>query len=222
VKKDPEAARAVLSDAAEVVYLLAGLLEPVAPRLSKKLFEQLDAPALTYERIATAGYPLLDRAHPIGTPAPLIARIEEDVLRQLVVPPEAARATGGQGEAARAGPPEDAAQRDAGGEIDYAEFSRVVLKVGKILSAARVPKSDKLLQISIDVGEGTPRSIVAGIAEAYAPEQIVGRSVVVVANLKSRAIRGIESRGMLLAAGPGGKELSLVDPGPLPPGSEVK
>jgi methionyl-tRNA synthetase len=85
-----------------------------------------------------------------------------------------------------------------------------------------VPKSDKLLQVSVDVGEGPPRSIVAGIAEAYAPEQILGRNVVVVANLKARAIRGIESRGMLLAAGPGGKDLSLVDPGPLPPGAEVK
>jgi methionyl-tRNA synthetase len=74
----------------------------------------------------------------------------------------------------------------------------------------------------VDVGEGSPRDIVAGIAEAYAPEQIVDRNVVVVANLKARAIRGVESRGMLLAAGRGGKELWLVDPGPLPPGTEVK
>jgi methionyl-tRNA synthetase len=205
VKKDPEAARAVLSDAAEVVYLLAGLLEPVVPRLSTKLFEQLDAPVLTYEKIAQARYPLLDRAHPIGTPAPLIGRIEEDVLAKL---------TGGKGSNTRS--------NEAPSEIDYADFSRVVLKVGRILSAERVPKSDKLLKLSVDVGEGTPREIVAGIAEAYAPEQIVDRNVVVVANLKARAIRGVESRGMLLAAGPGGKELSLVDPGPLPPGAEVK
>jgi methionyl-tRNA synthetase len=72
------------------------------------------------------------------------------------------------------------------------------------------------------VGEGQPRTIAAGIAEAYAPEQLVQRNVVVVANLKPRLLRKIESRGMLLAAGPGGKDLSLVDPGNLPPGTEVK
>jgi methionyl-tRNA synthetase len=94
--------------------------------------------------------------------------------------------------------------------------------VGKVLAAERVPKADKLLKLTVDVGEPTPRTIGAGIAEAYAPEQVVGRKVVVVANLKPRTIRGIESRGMLLAAGPGGKELSLVDPGDLPPGAEVK
>ncbi|HZA14254.1 MAG TPA: methionine--tRNA ligase, partial [Myxococcaceae bacterium] len=159
VKKDPEAARTILSDAAEVVYLLAGLLEPVVPRLSKKLFEQLAAPALTYGKIANARYPLLERGRTIGTPAPLIARIEDETLRRLVIPdaegapaPEKGRA---RGEPARA---QAVAENPDGapGEIEYGEFSRVVLKVGKILSAARVPKSDKLLQLSVDVGEGTP------------------------------------------------------------------
>jgi methionyl-tRNA synthetase len=72
------------------------------------------------------------------------------------------------------------------------------------------------------VGEAQPRTIAAGIAEAYSPEQVQGRNVVVVANLKPRMLRGIESRGMLLAGGGGGKDLSLVDPGPLAPGAEVK
>ena len=74
-----------------------------------------------------------------------------------------------------------------------------------MLAAERVPKADKLLKLSVDLGEGSPRTIVAGIAEAYAPEALVGRKVVVVANLKPRALRGIESRGMLLAAGSGAR-----------------
>jgi methionyl-tRNA synthetase len=210
IKKEPELARRDLSDAADVVYLLAGLLEPVVPTLSRKLFEQLGAEPLTYQQISRAAYPLLDRARPIGTPAPLIGRMEPELVEKLVQPqPEAP--------AQPASPAAAPAQ-----EIEYADFQKVVLKVGRILSADRVPKADKLLKLSVDVGEGTPRTIAAGIAEAYAPEQLVNRSVVVVTNLKPRTMRGIESRGMLLAAGPGGKELSLVDPGPLPPGAEVK
>jgi methionyl-tRNA synthetase len=211
LKKDQEAARRDLSDAADVVYLVAGLLQPIVPRLSALLFEQLGAAPLTFEAIATARYPLLDRARPIGQPAPLIGRLEEGQLEAMVQPAE------GAPPAAAAG-----ATEPVPAEIDYADFGKVVLKVGRILGAQRVPKADKLLELTVDIGEQAPRTIAAGIAEAYAPEQLVGRNVVVVANLKPRSMRGILSRGMLLAAGPGGKELSLVDPGPLPPGSEVK
>ncbi|MHB8874816.1 MAG: methionine--tRNA ligase [Myxococcaceae bacterium] len=217
-KTEPETARRDLSDAAEVAYLVAGLLEPVVPRLSKKLFEQLAAPPLSYQAIASAKYPLLDRARPIGKPEPLIGRLEESQVAALVVPEGASPVK--PVEVKQAKKPEEPAGPPA--EIEYADFTRVQLKVGKVLAAERVPKADKLLKLQVDVGEGAPRTIVAGIAEAYQPEQLVGRAVVVVANLKPRALRGIESKGMLLAAGPGGKELSLVDPGPLPPGAEVK
>ena len=139
--------------------------------------------------------------------------------------PRLAAASGEDGAgAAHAPPPAPAAapRRRAAAEIDYADFAKVALKVGKVLAAERVPKADKLLKLTVDVGEGAPRTIAAGIAEAYAPEQLVGRKVVVVANLKPRTLRGIESRGMLLAAGSGGATLRLVDPGDLPPGSPVK
>ncbi|HLL54716.1 MAG TPA: methionine--tRNA ligase subunit beta, partial [Myxococcaceae bacterium] len=243
IKTDPEAARRDLSDAAEVAYLVAGLLAPVVPRLSEKLFAQIDAPALTYQALEKAKYPLLDRGRPIGTPAPLIGRMEETQVSTLVQPGDAAAAAPKEAKEAKSKEPKPAKAPEAaappsvgatqaspgagagaapGGEIDYADFAKVVLKVGKILSAERVPKADKLLKLSVDLGEGSPRTIVSGIAEAYAPEQLTGRNVVVVANLKPRALRGIESRGMLLTAGPGGKELSLLDPGPMPPGSEVK
>jgi methionyl-tRNA synthetase len=227
VKKDKEAARRDLSDAADVVYLVAGLIAPVVPRLSAKLFAQLNAPELTWEKISTAKYPLLDRSRGVGQPEPLIGRIEEDQVNALVASPEGAAkkvpAAAPAAKAAEKKPEKKAEPAAAPGEIEYADFARVDLRVGRILTVERIPKADKLYKLTVDVGEESPRTIAAGIAEAYtSPEQLVGRSVVVVANLKPRALRGIESRGMLLAAGPGGKDLSLVDPGPLKPGSEVK
>jgi len=204
LKTSPETARRDLSDAAEVVYLLAALLEPVVPSLSHKFFAQLNAPPLTYQQLASASYPLLDRDRPIGTPAPLIGRLEESQVKAILAPESGAPCA------------------PSPSEIEYPDFSKVVLKVGKVLAAERLPKADELLKLTVDVGEGEPRTIAAGIAKAYAPEQLVGRNVVVVANLKARKLRGIQSQGMILAAGPGGTELSLVDPGPMPPGTEVK
>ncbi|XXF75706.1 methionine--tRNA ligase [Myxococcaceae bacterium GXIMD 01537] len=235
VKTDPEAARAILSDAADVVYLLGALLSPVIPRFTDKLFAQLSAPPLTFAALEKAGYPLLDRSRPLGTPEPLLPRLEEErvnaILGPAAAPAEApkkdegkkAKAEKAEKKAAEpAAAPQTAAAAPAGGEIEYGDFAKVTLKVGRVLKAERVQGADKLLKLTVDVGEESPRTIGAGIALSYAPEQVEGRRVVVVANLKPRKIRGIESRGMLLAAGADEKSLSLVDPGDLPPGSEVK
>ena len=74
------------------------------------------------------------------------------------------------------------------------------LRVGEVKSAERVKGADKLLHMLVDIGEAEPRSIVAGIAEAYTPEELIGRKVVIVANLQPRKLRGIESNGMIVAA----------------------
>ena len=166
----------------------------------------------------SAKYPLLDRKKPIGTPAPLIGRLEEAQVKAILELPAPVEAEKPKAPSKTPAP----APTEPPSEIEYADFAKVALKVGKVLNAERIPKADKLLKLTVDVGEGQPRTIAAGIAEAYTPEQLVGRNVVVVANLKARAMRGIESKGMLLAAGPGGKELTLVDPGPMAPGTEVK
>jgi methionyl-tRNA synthetase len=218
VKGEPEVARQDLSDAAEVAYLVAGLLEPVVPTIAQKLFAQLDAPPLTFARLETASYPLLDRSRPIGTPTPLLARMEEAQVKSLIVPADEAAVPAPGAAAVVPVPPE----APAVGTISYEDFARVALRVGVVRAAERVPKSDKLLKLTVDMGEAEPRTIAAGIAEAYAPEALVGRRVVVVANLAPRTIRGVLSQGMLLAAGPGGAALRLVDPGELPPGSEVR
>jgi methionyl-tRNA synthetase len=87
--------------------------------------------------------------------------------------------------------------------IEIGDFAKVDLRVGEILTAERVPKSDKLLRFTIDIGETEPRQVLAGIAEYYEPEKMVGRKVVVVANLKPRKLRGFESQGMVVAASVG-------------------
>jgi methionine--tRNA ligase beta chain len=87
--------------------------------------------------------------------------------------------------------------------IDIDTFARVDLRAAEILTAGRVPGADKLLRLTIDLGEGQPRQILAGIAAWYRPESLVGRRIVVVANLQPRKLRGLESQGMLLAASVG-------------------
>jgi methionyl-tRNA synthetase len=97
------------------------------------------------------------------------------------------------------------------GVITIDEFARIDLRVAVVLAAERVPKTEKLLKLDLDLGS-EKRSIVAGIAEFYEPEALVGKRIVVVANLKPARIRGVESRGMLLAAGgrAEGEDLGLV------------
>ena len=87
--------------------------------------------------------------------------------------------------------------------IGIEDFIKVEMRVGQILSAERVPKSDKLLRFTVDVGEAEPRQILAGIAEHYEPGPLVGRKIVVVSNLLPRKLRGFESQGMVLAASVG-------------------
>ncbi|MGV3624294.1 MAG: methionine--tRNA ligase [Archangium sp.] len=214
IKTDPAGARSVLSEAAEVVYLLTALLDPVVPTLADKLAEQLGRKKLTFKDLANAKYPLLDRSAPIGEPSPIIGRIEEAVVAKLVVAPPPVEAAP---KAVKAAPVAEPV-----GEIEFGDFTKVSFRAGKVLAAEKVAKADKLLKLSIDLGEAEPRTIVSGIAEAYTPEQVTGRNVVVVANLKPRALKGIESKGMILTAGKGGKDLVLLDPGNVPPGSEVK
>ena len=89
------------------------------------------------------------------------------------------------------------------GLIEITDFAKVELRVGEVRTAERIPKADKLLLLTVDIGEEKPRQILAGIAQYYEPEELVGRKIVVVANLKPRKMRGHESQGMLLAASVG-------------------
>ncbi len=109
-----------------------------------------------------------------------------------------------------------------GERLTIDEFMKIDLRVAKVLAAERVPKSKKLLKLSVDLGF-EQRTLVAGIAEAYDPETLVGRSVVIVANLKPATLMGIESNGMVLAGSPEGGKPTLVSfENPPPPGSRVR
>ena len=137
-----------------------------------------------------------------SAPSPLFPRLDDKLQQAIldkIVPPDATAATSAAAPAPAAAL--GAAKSAPLAPIKIDEFGRIELRVGTVLSAAAMPKAKKLLQLSVDLGEPAPRSIVAGIAETYAPDQIVGKQVIVVANLEPATIRGVSSQGMILAAG---------------------
>ena len=106
--------------------------------------------------------------------------------------------------------------------IEFDDFMKLDIRVGKVLECTKVPKADKLLQFRIDDGLGG-RTIVSGIAKHYAPEELVGKNVCFIANLAPRKLRGIESQGMILSAEDADGRLVVITPADdVKPGSEVK
>ncbi len=190
------ASRALLFTAAKALRALAIVLWPVMPAFADGLagaFGQARPPAWTEELDPLAGPPVRAVEKP-----PQIPRLEAKEVARLVGPQAEppARPAGRGSAAAAAGAP------SAPGVVRYDDFAKLDLRVGLVRAARRVPKADKLVELSVDVGEPEPRTIVAGIAQAYPdPQELVGRRIVVVANLEPRSLRGIASHGMLLAAG---------------------
>src|SRR3989338_700508 len=108
--------------------------------------------------------------------------------------------------------------------ISIEDFKKIDIAVGKILSAEKVPDTDKLLKLSVDMGEAAPRQIISGIS-VYFPDcsVLVGKRCMLVANLEPRTIRGLESQGMILAVSTADVKFSLLEPGgDIPPGARAK
>lgn len=108
--------------------------------------------------------------------------------------------------------------------IPYDDFSKLDIRIGTILSAERVPETDKLIKLSVDIGEETPRTLVAGIA-AFVPDtsSLIGKQISVLANLEPRVLKGIESQGMILAASDDEGGFALLSPdAPVKNGARVK
>lgn len=112
--------------------------------------------------------------------------------------------------------------------INIDEFSKVELKIAKVLEAERVEGSDKLLKLKLDVGDKTeagefrPRQVLAGIGKTYEPESLIGKQIVIVANLEPRSLMGLESQGMIVA-GSDDQGVAIVSPDrELPPGTKLK
>ena len=111
----------------------------------------------------------------------------------------------------------------ASNTISYDDFAKLDLRVARVVECSAHPNADKLLLMKVDLGAGGQRQIVAGIRAQYAPEQLIGKSIVVVANLAPRMMRGIESQGMLLAASTDDRSriIVLTPDGDIPAGSKV-
>jgi methionyl-tRNA synthetase len=124
-----------------------------------------------------------------------------------------------------AAPAPDAPAPDApapgGDRIDIAEFGRLELRAARVTAAEAVPGSKKLLKLQVDLGSEA-RQVVAGIAGAYAPEALVGKTVIIVANLKPAKLMGVESNGMVLAGSIDGRPVLCTFEGDVPPGTKVK
>jgi methionyl-tRNA synthetase len=176
-------------------------------------------------RFETLDWGQIPEGQKIGEISPVFPRIEvkEATERMRVLEEKAtaeqARILGKTVEAPAACPPVDPPSEKIG--ID--DFTKVDLRVGLVLSAEPVKGADKLLHLKIDIAEHEPRTILAGIALAYKPEELVGRKVVIVANLAPRKMRGIESNGMIVAASlEGGKPVLAAFLEEVPIGARLK
>ncbi|WP_346355189.1 methionine--tRNA ligase [Azotosporobacter soli] len=199
----------VLHHLAAILRVVAILISPFMPHTAPKIWQQLglgdDFAASLDDAKRFDGLPV---GKAVAKPEPIFPRIEEKKEEEAKTSPVAAAKT-----AVKEKAPEQAA------EISIDDFAKVDLRVVKVLAADKVKGADRLLTLTVDLGE-EQRTIVSGIAQHYAPEDLVGRHVVMVVNLKAAKIRGIESRGMVLAASCDGK-LAVVESS-LPPGSKVK
>ena len=106
--------------------------------------------------------------------------------------------------------------------ISYEEFSKLDIRIGKIVEVEEIPKSKKLIKLLVDIGEENPRQVVAGIKQYYNPEDLVGRQVVVLTNLQPVKLMGVESRGMILAGDIDGRAVLLQPDSEVPPGTKVR
>lgn len=213
----------VMYNLAETLRLTAVALTPFLPMAPARIWQQLgiDRDIRTCRWPADVRWGLLASGTAVRRGEPIFPRIDPKVAL-------AGPASGGS-ESGRTAADQTAPGASAPGQapaapaelISIDEFRRIDLRVAKVIAAERVPKADKLLHLTLDVG-GQRREIVAGIAQHYAPEQIIGKLIVIVANLQPAKIRGIESNGMLLAASDGDKLFVLTPDGDLPSGARCK
>ncbi len=236
VAKDPARRQeldAALFVAADTLRVIAELLRPFMPSTAERTLRMLGIePQPASWTSLTRGS--LAPGTKLGATSQLFPRIEHSVeeLRQMAdrtvdtkpstveaQPPSTSEAKPSSTLEAK---PQSTLEAKPPNVISIDEFMKVELRVAKVLQAERVPKSNKLLKVLVDVGT-EQRTIVAGIAEAYEPESLVGRTVVIVFNLKPAKLMGVESNGMVLAASPeGGKPTLLSFEEPPTPGTRVR
>ena len=192
--KDPQQTRRVVDVCTQGINLFRSLmvyLKPVVPGLAERAEEFLNGPPLAW---SDAGTPLLD--HRLRKFRSLLERVPPKEVQAMV-------------DESRAG--SDAPRPTYKDEIDIEQFSKVDMRIARVIEAGHVEGADRLLKLRLDLG-GDEREVFAGIRSAYRPEDLVDRLVVVVANLKPRKMRFGTSQGMILASGPGGSDIYLLSP----------
>lgn len=199
VKEDPERVKTIMNIALQITANLTIVLQPFLPKTARTIAAFLNLPELKW--VDAGRMDLLSAGSPIEKPTILFQKIDDDFVEV-----ELKKLTASKEE--NMPPMEMTAQKDA---ITFDDFTKMDIRVGKILEAERVPKADKLLKLLVDTGIDK-RTIVSGIAEHYSPEEIIGKSVSVLLNLAPRKIRGVESQGMILMAENDKGELAFVSP----------
>ena len=236
---------AVLYRAAEALRWLSVLLYPVMPNATREIYAQLgltedlsriDPADLKWGGLLTgtqireikALFPRIDKSKTMeeikgSSPTESVGSGVHTTAADAG--PGAAVSEAQPSGRARHATEADAVKNETGdGLIEITDFAKIDLRVGEVRSAERIPKADKLLLLTVDIAEEKPRQILAGIAQYYEPEALVGRKIVVVSNLKPRKLRGYESQGMLLAASVGeeGKPVIATFSEDVPNGARLK
>ncbi|MBO7199374.1 MAG: methionine--tRNA ligase, partial [Alistipes sp.] len=202
VKTDPERVKTILNIALQITANTAIAIEPFMPFSAEKMLKMLAVDKFSWEQLGSME--LLAAGHTIGEAQLLFEKIEDDVIQAQLDKLDASRKAKLAAEAAQ-----NVTEQKA--EVTFDDFQKMDIRVSTILEAEKVAKTKKLLKLTIDTGIDK-RTIVSGIAEYYTPEQLVGRQVLVLANLAPREIKGIESRGMILMAEDALGRLVLVQP----------
>ena len=220
-KQNPESTGITLYDSLQIIGNLAILCEPFLPFTSKKLFAMLNLDAKDFSWSDIGRQDLLKPGHQLGKPALLYQKIEDEVIQKQVeklqatkqVAPSIVEEAKPQTSDTKIEPKSESLPIAIGtkSEITFDDFSKLDLRVGTILTAEKVKKSDKLLKLSVDIGFET-RTVVSGIAQFFKPEDIIGQQVSLVANLAPRKMLGIESKGMILMAEDENGKLQFVLP----------
>ena len=212
LRKDPtkhEEVQAILSVALNLFRQLVVYLSPVLPRLAEQTVELLNVPIEKWDDVKTplTGTPVSKFQHMMKrvTEEQVTAMIEESKAENEAAESEAAGDQWNDG-------PEALAAEPMSEECTIDDFVKVDLRVARIVSASDVPEADKLLALTLSLGGGETRNVFAGIKAAYKPEDLIGRLVVCVANLKPRKMRFGTSEGMVCASGSGGEEVFLLSP----------
>ena len=188
-KTDPKRVETILYISLQLVANLAIAFEPFLPFSSAKLRRLLNMKGVDWNALGNTE--ILRPGHQLAEPELLFEKIEDDAIEAQLKK---------LADTKKANEAETYKAKEIKPVVDFADFEKLDLRVGRILACEKVKKANKLLKFTLDDGSGTPRTIVSGIAKFYEPEELVGRDVVFIANLAPRQLMGIESQGMILSA----------------------